>query len=154
MGFLSKIRTSATYFGTVGIYIFLASLMCKSPIQTKTLDMIENHVLAVYFTLNSYLFLFLNSGSSLSTAFAIVNGFISLSFLNGLYKRFSLMAAIFMTLFVDLFINNLDVSFWTQKHSIHFWMQISLICDNICIVLGLTYMYLFETFKGLRTVNL
>jgi hypothetical protein len=139
-----------TYVGTIGIYLFLASLMCTTRKFAKLLDMAENYVLAIYFTLDSYLFLFLNISQRFSIPIAIMYGIISLSFLNGIYRRQALLVAIFMSVFIDLFIYNIDTAFWTSKFSIHFWMQINLISDNVCLIFGLSYMFLFETYVKLK----
>ncbi|CAI9741072.1 Hypothetical predicted protein [Octopus vulgaris] len=136
----------ARHFACAGVYIGLAYLFDKN--SGKQLQQISYSVLGIYCLT---LIVALNNNTELYQAFIyhfpvsdvshvvmnILLGLCSVSLFSGVKQvqcKTFFTLAILMAL-ISLFIDS-RLSYWTEYKKVHFWNQIRLICDQICITIG------------------
>jgi hypothetical protein len=144
--------------GTSGIFLFLAGLVTKSPNLFRLCHSISNLALFVYFMFLSFLFVnsnndlnkILNSNGISSNLIIIIStiiySFISISFFLNSYKAYTSILAMISIFSINCVLLDAKFNEWS-KLNVSFFSQIASIGDNICIIFGFFYIFMFETFK-------
>ena len=87
------------------------------------------------------------SSDLIITIAIIVYSLISMSFFLNKFKIATSILCIGSILVINCCFMDTKFSQWS-KLKVNFWTQLGLIADNICIIIGFFYIFMFENFKN------
>lgn len=142
--FYFQVRICGRMIASGGVYLFYADLVSRSP--SRQLRKLSETLIGIYLVCFAYALLnskedkaafirIVPMGEALLYILTAIIGFCCICFLSGKYiKDGALALAIVATLYTAVIDGNLP--YWTKRKNLDYWVQIRLIQEHVCLVLG------------------